>query len=242
MGATATLSTTEFVVEPGQQVACPVTIRNTGAVVDQFAIDVVGDSSGWAAAEPPAVNLLPGDSGTVHVVFAPPRSSQVLAGPVPFGVRVVSHEDPDGSVIEEGVVNVAPFTEVTAQVIPGKVEAARRARYEVAVDNHGNHPVAVRLYPENQEDDLELRLDRPEFTLDPGMATYVKLRVRPRRPFLRGQPRRHQFRVLTSVDERESFFADAAFVQRQMLPKWLMPVLIALIALLALLVALYFTI
>lgn len=242
MGATATLATAEFVVEPGDQVACPVTIRNTGAVVDQFTIDVVGASAPWAAAEPPTVNLLPGDSVTINVLFAPPRSSEVLAGPVPFGVRVASHEDPDGSVIEEGAVTVAPFTDVTAQVIPAKIEASRRGRYEVAVDNHGNHPVGLRLYAESQEDDLAFRLDRPEFTLDPGMATYVKLRVRPRRPFLRGQSIRHQFRVLTTVDERESFFAEAAFVQRQMLPRWLVPVLIALLALLALLTAAYFTV
>ena len=35
-------------VVPGAVATVPVTIRNTGTVVDQFAIEVLGDASAWA--------------------------------------------------------------------------------------------------------------------------------------------------------------------------------------------------
>ena len=53
----------------------------------------------------------------MNVRFAPPRSADVVAGQVPFGVRVFSSEDPSGSVVEEGVIDVAPFVDVTAEMV-----------------------------------------------------------------------------------------------------------------------------
>jgi len=242
MGATAALSASQLAVEPGQDVACPVIIRNAGTVVDQFAIDVVGESAAWAVATPNLVNLLPGESVTVTVRFAPPVSADVPADTVPFGIRVTSHEDPAGSVVEEGVVVVAPFTAVTAEVVPAKAEGARRANFEVAVDNNGNHPASIRLDPTDPEDDLTFWLQRPELVLSPGTAAFVRMKARPRRRFLRGQPRPHPFRVLVVVDQRESIVAEATMVQRQLLPKWLVPLLIALLAFAIALVTLYFTV
>jgi type II secretory pathway pseudopilin PulG len=116
------------------------------------------------------------------------------------------------------------------------------ARYEVAVDNHSNHPAAIRLTPVDPEDDLEFSLQRNEFLLQPGISAFVRMRVRPRRRFLRGQPRRHPFRVLLDVDDREPVVAEATMVQRQVLPKWLVPLLIALLAFALLLVTLYYTV
>ena len=39
------------VVEPGGQVQTEIRVRNDGAVVDQFSIDVVGDAAGWTTIE-----------------------------------------------------------------------------------------------------------------------------------------------------------------------------------------------
>src|SRR5262249_4762094 len=144
-GATATLSANHLVVEGGQEITCSVVIRNSGGVVDQFMIDVVGEPGRWALAEPATVNLLPGEDTTITVRFAPPRSADVRAGTAPFGVRVSSQEDPAGSVVEEGTIEVLPFAELATEVVPPKVEAAARAKYKVAVDNRSNYPVAVRF-------------------------------------------------------------------------------------------------
>lgn len=242
MGATATLSEAGLVAEPGEETTCSVTIRNAGQVVDQFTVDVVGDASGWATAEPATVNLMPGETGTVTVRFAPPRSSDVPAGTIPFGVRVFSSEDPAGSVVEEGTVQLGAFTEVTAEVVPGKVEAASKADFEVAVDNRGNRPVAVELSPLDPEDELEFRLERERADLAPGTAAFVRMRARPRKRFLRGQPVRHRFQVFVTADGGEPLKTEGTMVQRQLLPKWLLPALAALLVLLLALVTLWFTV
>ncbi|MEV0679691.1 hypothetical protein AB0I60_24510 [Actinosynnema sp. NPDC050436] len=242
MGATATLSATGLAVEPGSETTCTVVVRNTGELVDQFAVDVVGDAAGWAVAEPGSVNLVPQASAEVVVRFAPPRRADVPAGPVPFGVRVTSREDPYGSVVEEGEVEVGPFTDLSAELVPTRVEAGRRARFELAVDNVGNHPVGVRFTPGDPDGELDFALDRPEVVLAPGTAAFVRLVVKPRDTFLRGQPQSRPFRVEVVPDAGTPLVADGMFVQRQLLPKWLLPVLLALVALAALLGALWFTV
>jgi hypothetical protein len=241
MGATATLSTSALAVQPGQEATCSVVVRNAGAVVDQFAVDVVGDAAEWAVAEPTAVSLMPAQSATVTVRFTPPRSPEAPAGSVPFGVRVSSREDPAGSVVEEGVLDVMPFTDVAAEVVPAKAEGSRRAKYEVAIDNAGNYPVRIELHPSDREEELDFRLERSALVLDPGTTAFVRLRARPRHRFLRGQPRRYPFQVLVSVADAEPVLTEATMVQRPMLPKWLLPALAALLALAILLTTLWFT-
>jgi type II secretory pathway pseudopilin PulG len=241
MGATATLSTTRTAVEPGQEVTCTVVIRNAGAVVDQFVIDVVGDAADWAVVEPASVNLMPEEFAEVTVRFAPPRSPQVLAGPMAFAVRVVSHEDPRGTAVEEGILDIAPFTEISVEVVPAKAEGSTRANYEVAVDNLGNHPANVVLHLTDPEDDLEFRLGHTELQLQPGTAAFVRMQVRPRKRFLRGQPQRRPFQAQVEVADHEPVVAEGVMIQRQLLPKWLLPALLGLLALIGLLVTLWFT-
>ncbi|MEV6242721.1 hypothetical protein [Lentzea sp. NPDC051838] len=241
MGATATLSTSDLAVAPGGDVTCQVMVRNAGELVDQFTIDVVGDAASWSHAEPAVVNLNPGESAPVLIRFAPPRDAGVYAGPVPFGVRVISREDPHGSVVEEGVVVVGAFTDVAAELVPAKAEGARKAKYEVAVDNVGNAPALLRLRAVDPEDELDFRLDRTEISLPPGTTAFVRLQAKPRKTFMRGEPKRHPFQVEITPEHGEPMLAQGTMVQRQLLPKWLLPALLALLLLVGALVALWFT-
>ncbi|MGW4214003.1 COG1470 family protein [Lentzea sp. NPDC004789] len=242
MGATATLSTSDLSVAPGGDVTCQVVVRNAGELVDQFTIDVVGDAGPWSHAEPAVVNLNPGESAPVLIRFAPPRDASVYAGSVPFGVRVISREDPHGSVVEEGVVVVGAFTDVAAELVPAKAEGSRKARYEVAVDNVGNAPALLRLRAVDPEDELDFRLERSEIALPPGTTAFVRLQARPRRTFLRGEPKRHPFRIEIAPEQGEPLAAQGTMVQRQLLPKWLLPALIALLLLAGALAALWFSV
>lgn len=242
MGATATLSTSDIQVAPGGDVTCQVMVRNAGELVDQFTIDVVGEAAPWSHAEPAAVNLNPGESAPVLIRFAPPRDPRVPSGPIPFGVRVISREDPNGSVVEEGVVVVGAFTDVAAELVPPKAEGSRKAKFEVAVDNVGNSPALLRLRAFDPEDDLDLRLDRTEVALPPGTTAFVRLQARPRKRFLRGEPQRRPFQVEILPEHGEPLVAQGTMVQRQLLPRWLLPLLLALLLLAGALVALWFTV
>jgi uncharacterized protein (DUF2147 family) len=231
MGVTAHLNNSRLGVEPGGETACEVQVRNAGSVVDQFTVDVVGFAKEWAVIEPPTINLFPGAEATARVVFRPPRSSQVQAGPVPFGVRVLSREDPRGSVVEEGVVEVAPFSDLKVELVPQRSRGRRSARHQLAVDNNGNRPLSAEVVAVDPENELQIRVDPPTLLAEPGTTTLVRTRIRPNKRFLKGPPQTHPFQLLVVPDGGEAATADGVMTQEQLLPKWLLPAVAALFAL-----------
>ena len=80
-------------------------------------------------------------SRSVRITFRPPRSSDVPAGPMAFGVRVASQEDPGGSVVEEGVLQVGAFADTSAELAPRTSRGRTGATHDLAVDNRGNTPL-----------------------------------------------------------------------------------------------------
>ncbi|MGZ4806701.1 MAG: COG1470 family protein, partial [Ilumatobacteraceae bacterium] len=118
MGSSASLDRPELAVEPGQQVSAQLRVRNNGNVVDQFTFEGLGAGAAWIEAEPEVLSLFPGAEGTVTIHFRPPRSPNVAPGPTPFGVKVVSGEDPMGSAVEEGVITVGRFADRSVEIYP----------------------------------------------------------------------------------------------------------------------------
>jgi len=55
MGAITSLEQRSIAVEPGGEATCSILVRNTGTVVDQFTVDVLGDARAWARVEPASV-------------------------------------------------------------------------------------------------------------------------------------------------------------------------------------------
>ncbi|WP_405059626.1 hypothetical protein OG474_43810 [Kribbella sp. NBC_01505] len=240
MAATMTLSTDSVALEPGETGGCEVTVTNTGSLVDQFSISLVGELDAWVTVEPPTLNLMPATSGTVAVTFAPPRSPELLAGRRPFGVRASSREDPGTSVVEEGVVEVAPFQEIVAELVPAKRRVRRRAKFKLAVDNLGNSEVEVGISLRDPDDGLRLLAVQSSIITAPGTATIVKLQAAPHRRFWRGEPKLLPFEVLTSPAGEEPIQTGGLVQQEQLLPKWLLPALAAAVVLVVALVASWF--
>src|SRR3979411_2516938 len=145
MAATATLASKAVTVTPGGEAISEVRIRNSGTVVDQFTLEVLGDASAWAIVEPAVVPLFPGAEAVARVRFKPPKSSSVLAKAIPFAVRVKSREDARASLVEEGVVEVGPFNDTSAELIPRAAKGRSRAHARLALDNRGNVRINTRL-------------------------------------------------------------------------------------------------
>src|ERR1700730_11390425 len=158
MGATSRLSVSELTVTPGGEAVLDVLVENNGGVVDEFAVEALGDAALWAEATPPSVRLLPGGEGAVKLAFRPPREARSLAGVVPFAVKVSSKEDPEGTVVEEGVLTVDAFSEASADLLPSASHGRRRARYHVAVDNRGNSPLNAEVAPSDDTGELRFKL------------------------------------------------------------------------------------
>jgi hypothetical protein len=242
MGAITSLEHRSLAVQPGGEASCAVLVRNTGTVVDQFTVDVLGDAQAWARVDPAVVNLLPDEESAVVILFRPPRSAEPPAGPVPFGVRVTSREDRAGTVVEEGTLRIEPFTDVRIELVPRRPRGRRQARCEVAVDNLGNHPVTLGVDAVDPDENLRFRPEHTELTLQPATTAFVGLLVRAEQGFLRGPERTYPFQVRATGDGVGPVVAEGAMLQGPLLPRWLPAALAALLALLIGLVALWLTV
>ncbi|HEY7626480.1 MAG TPA: hypothetical protein VH761_05410 [Ilumatobacteraceae bacterium] len=204
MGSSASLDRPELAVEPGQEVSAQLRVRNSGSVVDQFSFEGLGAAAAWIEAEPEVLSLFPGAEGTVTVYFRPPRSPNVAPGPTPFGVKVVSSEDPMGSTVEEGVITVGRFADRSVELYPLTARGRRRGRFELAVDNRGNAPIEIEVAGSDPENACRYEFSSPVFVVEPGTAQFTKFDVVPHDRFWKGPPKTHQFQVLVTERARQS--------------------------------------
>jgi len=213
MGAGATLLERSVAVEPGGEASVRVRVQNTGQVVDQFALQVLGAAAEWAAIEPPALSLFPGAEEVATVRFRPPRAAAVAAADVPFGIRVISHVDPQGAVVEEGTLQVGAFHQMVADLTPRNSRGSRSAVHELAVDNHGNAPVEVAVRGADPDGALSFGFRPATQAIAPGRAGFVRVRVTARRTFLSGQPQAHPFQLEVLPLGQPPIPVDGAMVQ-----------------------------
>ena len=227
MGASVTLVTPAIAVEPGQSVSITLKVRNTGSVVDEFALDVLGDAAAWAAVEPPTINLFPGAEGEAKAVFRPPRAASTPAGLVPFGLRARSREDPAGSAVEEGI---RPGRRVL-----GPVRGARAA--DVAWLGLGlatTSPSTTAATPACRP-----RSRRPTRTSSSGSTSSRRpswwtrawpasrrCKVSPAKRFWRGQPKTRPFQLFIRPEGGLPITLDGTLLQESILPPWFLKALL----------------
>ena len=193
MGALAQLSSTTVDVEPGRSVTIGLTVRNNGAVVDRYRFEAVGAAAPWVTFSPDTLSLFPEASGIVNVVLSPPRLSSVTAGPIPFGIRVASTEEPQGSVVEEGTINVGAFSDLTIDLVPRVAVGRLMGRVQLAVDNRSNCVYRADLSGTDPKSQLAFRFNPPTIDVAPGQAAFSKIAIRPAKRFWRGPQQHHMF-------------------------------------------------
>ncbi len=229
MGAIAVLGARSLAVAPGAQASVEIRIRNNGTVVDQFAIGVLGDAAAWSTAEPPVVSLFPGAEQTARITFRPPRSPDVAAGPLAFGVRVASQEDPAGSVVEEGQLQVGAFSETSVELAPRTSRGRTSATHDLAIDNRGNTVLNASVTGLDPDRTIAYDIKPPALVIDPGAAAFTKVAVKPRRRFWRGQPRTHAFQLQLDGGQAP-VLVGGSMLQEPMLPSWFLKALALLVA------------
>jgi hypothetical protein len=221
MGATASLDADTVAVEPGAQVSCELKVRNTGTVVDQFTFSVRGEAAAWASVEPPTLSLFPDAEGTARVTFQPTRSIGVRAGPVPFAVRAASREDPGGDAVVEAVVEVLPFADTTAELVPRTSHGRQFARHNLAFDNRGNQPVVVHLAVSDPDGLLAFQVSPAVLEVPPGAAGFAAVRVRARGPLWRGSPQTIPFQVTATPAGGQPILVDGSMQQLPVIAGWI---------------------
>ena len=233
MGATASLEQAALSVEPGGEASVGITVRNSGSVVDQFTIEILGDPGAWATADPPTLSLFPGAQGSARITFRPPRASSTPAGTVRFGVMARSAEDPTGSTVEEGTLQVGAFLAPTAELVPRTSHGSRTGRHDLALDNRGNVPLGTTLEGLDPDRLVRFDFDPPSLSVEPGVAGFAKVLVKPVRTFWRGgaKTRSFQIAVRPDVPDATPVLLEGSYLQEPILPPWFVRAMVALLAL-----------
>lgn len=240
MAATATLASKTVKVTPGGEAVSEVRVRNSGTIVDQFTLEVLGDSAAWAIVEPAVIPLFPGAEAVARIKFKPPKSSSVPAKAIPFAVRVKSREDARASLVEEGVVEVGPFNDTFAELIPRTAKGRSRARAQLALDNRGNVRINARLTAADPDRKLNFTITPQAITAEPGTASFASVRLSPRQRFLTGAPKVNPYKVMVHQDGLPTITVDGTMQQSGLIPPWAIPVALAAVGLLLVLAILWF--
>lgn len=241
MGVSVAMGQVDTPLVPGQRTTSDVRVQNTGDVVDQVELDVVGEVAEWAHVEPHTINLLPGEEKSAQLVFQTPRSFRVTEGNAAYALRAMSREDTEGSVVQEGVVAIGAFSQVVGEMLPRTSTGKRSARHEVALDNLGNHPELVSIDASDPDLKLDFRIEPVNLEIPAGSASFVKIRVKPRRTFLRGANQTIPFEVTATPEEGEAVVLPGAMLQTSILPPWFFKAVAALVVAAVALVILWFT-
>jgi hypothetical protein len=215
------LEPVQLAVEPGADATCTVRVWNTGDVVDAYAVEVLGPAAAWTQVEPATVSLFPGANGVARLTFRPPRTPDVLAGTLPFAVRVQSRDAGMAtSVVEEGSLDVAPFAELAAELVPRTSHARFAGRHRVRVMNRGNAPTAVRLSGSEAEQAVELGFSPPALTVPAGGAASSGVRARCTKVSWTAAAQQWTFQVTAETDGTAPVQMQGALEQLPVLGRW----------------------
>ncbi|MFF4752173.1 COG1470 family protein [Streptomyces sp. NPDC002514] len=248
MSVSANLDESSVTVEPGGEADLAVQVLNSGTIVEECRFEVVGPCADWATVEPASLSLYPGATGSATVTLRPPRTSQVVPGETPLGLRVVPTSDGAETAVLERSVTVLPFTEITSELVPPGSSGAWRGRHKLAVDSRGNTPVTIALSARGATERSRLALDPAEVEIPPGQAKFAVLSVRPAKRLWRGTPITHPFQVAVTPRAREGqdpyqpVLLDGSYEQQAILPRWLPRALVVAVLLAAALVGLWYSV
>lgn len=227
-------------VVPGMEASCQLTVANNGGIVEAYSFQPVGDLAQFTTVEPDRLSLYPGTEGSVTLRFNAPRDARVRAGEAPFGVVVTPVEQPDGRVVPEGLLDVQPFAETTAELTPRTSQARLWAKHSLALDNRGNLPVEATVTGGDPDGRVRVRCKPEIVPVDPGEAAFTKVRVSTRPVMWKGAAQTRPFRLLVESAEQPPIPVDGQVVQEPIFPRGTGKALAVVAACVAALVALWF--
>jgi hypothetical protein len=213
-------------VDPGIETIATVRVRNASAVVDEFYVTVGGEPGRWAEVEPPSISLFPGTEGTVQIRFRPPRLPTTPAGRLSFDVVATSRVDPANSVVEQGTIEVLPFYDASAELVPRTGRGWRGTSYTLRLSNRGNEAFTATPVPSDQDQRLTITVTPGAFTVEPGGRRDASVTVRPRSTPLFATVERLPFALSIGTGAgHPPLVADGVFEQRPPLGSTLLPLL-----------------
>ncbi|MGH9266482.1 MAG: hypothetical protein ACRD1D_17495, partial [Acidimicrobiales bacterium] len=145
MGVEAVVEPRPLPVEALTVTGCQIRVRNTGPTDDEYSFAIDRESAQWGWVTPPTVAVPAGGEGSVKVLFRLPKAPKPPAGPMPFTITVTSVTDKAVSTVADGIVEVAPISDLLATLNPLSAQGSGPSHHTVALSNRGNAPVRARL-------------------------------------------------------------------------------------------------
>jgi hypothetical protein len=180
---------------PGGAESTAFTVKNLGTQVEEFRCVVTGPE--WVVAEPAVLSVYPGQEATGAIQAAPPREPSSIAGVTPFQLTVTSALHSQVSSGAAGRVDVAPFYELAAELVPTSSSGRGLTRHRITLGNRGNVPLRIILRPADVADGL--RLGVPAFAdVAPGTVTEVPVSVYGSRRWI-GRPEPKTFSIIAEA-------------------------------------------
>jgi PASTA domain len=174
-------------VAPGNAQSTTFTIKNLGTQVEEFRFSLTGPE--WLVVEPATVSVYPRQEAVGAIQAAPPRGPSSTAGAIPFWLTVTSALHAHVSSSAAGRVDVAPFYELAAELVPTSTIGRGSTRHHITLDNRGNVPLRIALNPVDVAEGLQLTLPGV-VEVAPGKVAEVPVAVHgPFRWFGRPEPR-----------------------------------------------------
>ncbi len=223
MSVLATIEPTDLKVDPGAETSLLVRVRNRGSIVDRFDIAVVGPTAPWATVDPPNLRLFPDKEGEARVTFRPPRAPDPAADVYPFGVAVRAASDAAASTVEEGRIVVAPFIQLSSEIVPQTSRGARSGSHDLTVSNVGNTVAEVTVKASDPDRLLSFDVMPERAGLRPGGKATIRATARPKATFLMGSAKRIPFALQIDEPTAGSFQVPATLEQRAIIPSWVKP-------------------
>jgi hypothetical protein len=189
-----------------------VQVTNTGDSEQEYSFAIDRNAAQWGWVTPPTVTVPSGGQGSVKVLFRLPKSPKPPAGPLPFTVTVTSVTDKSVTTVAEGIVDVAPFSDVIATLNPPTAQGSGPSHHTVALSNRGNAPVRARLTASDAGGDLDFDIEPVTLEAAPGTSVSANLRVTPKQRLRRGTAER-TFQVLAATEGQDPLRVEGTLTQ-----------------------------
>ncbi|RAQ97527.1 FHA domain-containing serine/threonine-protein kinase [Thermogemmatispora tikiterensis] len=214
---------------PGQAATVQLTLTNMGSIVDWFTPTVEGVPAEWLHGAGQEVQLNPGMQETVMLTINVARRPSHRAGQYHVLIRARSREQPQEYSQTTCLWTVQPFSEETLRLEPRRAGGRGRASYTLAVTNAGNAAARYQLEGEDDEQRLRYLFRVNPLELDTGREARVGLTVQERRRLI-GREERIPFQVhLKALGEQRSQSTAGEFINKALLPPWIVPALLAVV-------------
>ncbi|GAB4156424.1 MAG: hypothetical protein Fur005_09750 [Roseiflexaceae bacterium] len=219
-------------ITPGQTAVLRVTLANQGSEVDHLTLEIEGVPETWISMPPPT-QLLPGRSQQAALTISVPRVSESYAKTYPVTIYGRSRNSPNEAAVAQAQWTVAPFYDTTLELKPRKAEGWRSAGYTMTLTNGGNLKMRYQLQGEDDAQLLEYELSGEPVDLEAGGVYKKRLVVRGPMVWL-GNSQQRAFNLQARTDRKnDQPNVPAQFIQRALIPSWLIPIIMIVVAFLA---------